>query len=195
MFVSSQYLEEIERLGKAEGSRPHFPPWLSFLDLSLVAISSSHLSWPLSRTHPLQSVSKPTAWSCAFPSVLSKRILQFLSQMSYLVKTVRLTLLPWTTTLFFMWIFWAPHLSTFKPSERLGKTNCKEHLIFTVCIFICFYQLRVRSDLPCLLHLVLTTYQQYLKANQTHSSLITKDLFFTATSDPHGIIQQFCALD
>lgn len=159
MFVSSQYLEEIERLGKAEGSRSHLPPWLSFLGLSLITISSSHLSWPLSCTHPLQSVSNSTAWSCAFLSALSKSILQFLSQMSYLVKTVRLTLLPWTTTLFFMWTFWLPHLNTFRPSERLWKTHWKKHLIFTVCIFMCHYQLRVKSDLPCLLHIVLTTYQ------------------------------------
>lgn len=159
MFVSSRFLEEIERLGKAEGNRWHLPPWQWFLGLSLVTISSSHLSWPLPCTHPLQSVSKSRAWSCVFLSALSKRILQFLSQMSYLVKTVRLTLLPWTTTLLFMWTFWLSHLSTFRLSERLWKTNGKKHSIFTVCIFICLYQLRVKSDLPCLLHLVLTTYQ------------------------------------
>lgn len=111
---------------------------MSFLGPSLVTISSSHLSWPLSGTRPLQSVSKSTAWSCAFLSALSKRILQFLSHMSYLVKTVRFTLLTWTTTLFFMWTFWWPHLSIFRPSERLWKTNQKKH----------FHCLHIHMPLP-----------------------------------------------
>lgn len=157
MFESSQYLEEIERLGKAEGSRSHLPPWLSFLGLSLVTTSRSHLSWPLSCTHPLQSVSKSQLGAVPFYQLCQKGFcnsslrcltLSRLSDSPYCLGQTPCSLCG--PSEFHIWAHSDP--------QRDWKTNCKERSVFTICLFICLYQLRVRSDLPCLLHLVLTTY-------------------------------------
>ena len=85
--MSSQHLEETAKWGEAgAGRRWHLPHWLSFLGLPLVTVCSSHLSWPLPCIHPLRSVSNSTAWSCAFPSSLSKSMVKFLRFLTDLFK-------------------------------------------------------------------------------------------------------------